>query len=80
MPKGTDYYADSSGRLTSRVVGQDEEALVKGKAQDASGLGSKVKSSAFVPPRMEPNEDSAKYSARVAKAREAWNQRRAMAK
>ena len=80
MPKSVERYKDSTNRTQTRVVGQDENALVKGAAQDASGLGSRVKSSGFVPPKMEPNEDSSKYSARVAKAREAWNQKKAMSK
>lgn len=78
MPKKTERYRDSMGNLQTRVVGQDEKLLDKGAAQDASGLGSKVKSDAFTPPKMEPNEPSASYSERVRKAREAYNQKRAM--
>lgn len=78
MPKAKEYYVNSSGQMESRDVGRDEDALVKGKAQDARGLASKVKSDAFVPPKMEPGEDSASYSRRVASARAAHNQRKAM--
>lgn len=69
MPKSTeDLYRDGQ-RVGSREVGQDEDALVKGKAQDAKGLGSKVKGTAFTPPRMNPGEGASAYSARVAAAR-----------
>lgn len=81
MPKSTERtYNPNTRRIDTRTVGQDENLLAKGEAQDASGLGSKVKSDAFVPPRMEPNESSSAYSERVRKAREAHNQRRAMSR
>lgn len=58
--------------------GSSADRATAARAQDARGLASKVKASPFVPPRMEPNEDSAAYAARVARAREAYNQKKAM--
>ena len=78
MPKQIEYFTNERGQREGRVVGQDEDLVAKAKAQDASGLGSKVKSDAFVPPKMEPVEDSAAYSARVARARAVHNQKKAM--
>jgi hypothetical protein len=80
MPKSTEQVWDAQQRryVGTRETGTDENVTSKARLQSASGLGSVVKSDAFVPPKMEPNEDSAKYSARVARAREAHNQRRAM--
>jgi hypothetical protein len=81
MPKSTEqYYNRALNRYETREVGTDDDIVSKAKSQDASGLGGRVKASPFVPPKMEPNEDSSKYSSRVAKAREAWNQRKAMTK
>ncbi len=81
MPKSTEQYWNRAlNRYESREVGTDDDIVAKAKAQDASGLGSRVKSSPFVPPKMDPNEDSFKYSERVRKAREAWSQRKAMSK
>ena len=78
MPKAVEYFRNEKGQTETRVVGQDEDLVTKGRAQDASGLGSRVKSDAFVPPKMEAGEDSAAYSARVARARAAHNQKKAM--
>lgn len=51
----------------------------KAKMQDAHGLGS-LQKTGFTPPRMNPGEDSAAYSERVRKAREAYTQSQAMKK
>lgn len=70
MPKETKREYDAANReYYGREVGQDEDALVKGKAQDASGLGSKVTGTAFKPPKMNAGESSSAYAARVASAR-----------
>ena len=69
MPKKIEYFRNEKGQTESREVGQDENALLKGKAQDASGLGSRVSGSAFKPPKMEQGESSSSYAARVASAR-----------
>ena len=71
MPKASEQYYDSTGKLQRRETGADEDAIMKGKSQDASGLGSKVSGSAFKPPKMNPGEDSSSYAARVAAARRA---------
>lgn len=79
MPKGTEDLYDANGRnIGRRETGQDEDRITAARAQNTSGLASKVKPDAFVPPKMEPNEDSSRYSARVAAARAAWTQKKAM--
>lgn len=80
MAKKTEQYYDGQGRLQTREIGTDDDLQAKAKSQDTRGLATKVKADPFVPPRMEPNEDSAAYSARVARARDAHRQSQAMKK
>lgn len=76
MPKSTERTWDPQQRkYIERTVGRDEDVVDKAKAQDASRLGSRVKpigAGVFVPPKMNPGEDSSSYSARVAAARRKW--------
>lgn len=65
MPKETKREYDSANREEyNREVGQDENLLVKGRTQNAAGLGSVVKA---VRPLRKPNETSSAYNDRVAK-------------
>ncbi len=73
MPKKTERTWDpQQQKYVERTVGQDEDVVSKSKMQNASGLGSRVQGSAFVPPTQKEGEDSAAYGARVAAARRKW--------
>lgn len=71
----TEMIYEAEGGSSSSSSGASASSTAK--LQDTKGLGSKAKD-AFVPPKMNPNEDSAAYSERVRKAREAHNQKKAM--
>lgn len=78
MPKVTEhYYNPTTKRNETRIVGQDDDVLARGAAQDASGLGSKVKPAAqesgFKAPPMIQGESPAAYLARRNKAREEYD-------
>lgn len=82
MPKKTEQYYDSQGRLRTREVGQDEDVVVKAKLQDASGLAAKTGTSATASPAPAADDrpKASDYKDNLPGLQEAWRKYRAKSK
>lgn len=77
-----DYTDVGNARVQTRFkgTGTDFGAMKDAKRQDVSGLAATIKAGQdqFKPPKQMEGEDSAAYGARVAQARAAYRQQKAM--
>ena len=77
----TEYYVDNLNRQQARkrISGDEASGAVStSRMRTTAGAGLGSQGDEFKPPKQTPGEDSAAYGARVAKAREAFRQRKAM--
>jgi hypothetical protein len=77
----TEYYRDSQGREQTRKrtsSGDVSDAQSRARMGTTAGAGLGNLSDDFKPPKQNPGEGPADYGRRVAQAREAHRQRKAM--
>ena len=78
----TEHFYDTANRRNDsrKTISGDEtkSAVYASKVGTTAGRGLGSQSDSFVPPKQNAGEDSGAYGARVARAREAFRQRKAM--